>query len=158
MLAFSLLIFSNNSKVAFTEGLSVFKNVTRSPYFARSVVRNSSPHEGENVITPSKSTSTFSSLPTSLNDGKKAAHASFPACRETSNVPNFLRYIFILKCNQRKTALQHIGRSMYRKRITFFNHTQFRISGLKNQSDRMFGNNLPYKFKPIAATLRSSTR
>lgn len=155
---FSLLIFSSNSRVAFTEGLSVCRNTIRLSYRARSAVKNSSPQEGENVTTPSKSTSIVSLSPTSLSDGKNAAHASLPAWRETNNVPNFLRYIFILKGNGCKTSLNSIRRSMHRKLITLLHYTQLRIAGLKNQSDRMFGNDFSHKFKSIAAAFRSSTR
>lgn len=58
-------------------------------------VRNSSPHEGVNVITPAKFISIFSVLVSSLNLGRNAANASLPNWREVSVVPNFFSSIFV---------------------------------------------------------------
>src|SRR4030042_1941188 len=69
-------ISCNISKVAFTEGLSVFLKITPSLYFSVKGLKNSSPQEGENVNTPSKSISIFSPLFLSFKTDWKAKNAS----------------------------------------------------------------------------------
>src|SRR3989338_8918366 len=81
--------------VMITEGLSVGSNVSRAAYSLKSGVKNSSPHEGEKVITPSKSISIVSFLESLTRVGRMAKSASFPSVRDVKVVPNFLRYIRI---------------------------------------------------------------
>jgi len=81
--------------VAWTERLSVFFNVKRSPNLLSKELKNSLPQEGVKVTTPSKSTITFSLFFTFLKDDLKAAKDSLPNCRLFKVVPNFLKKIVI---------------------------------------------------------------
>lgn len=73
------LILSSVVIVRNTEGLERFFNVKRPPSFFCSGVKNSSPHDGENVLKPSKSTSTSSLSLKFVSVGRKAAYDSLPA-------------------------------------------------------------------------------
>src|SRR3989339_625022 len=84
-----LLLSSNILNVACTERLLVFCNTNLSPYRRYSGTKNSSPHDGENVFTPSKSTIIVSSATTLFKTGSYAKSASLPDWREVSVVPDF---------------------------------------------------------------------
>src|SRR4030066_1388773 len=95
------------SKVAFTERLSVFLKITPSPYFSVKGLKNSSPQEGENVNTPSKSISIFSPLFLSFKAGWKAKNASLPIWRDVRVVPNFFIFIIIVKKRLRQDSREN---------------------------------------------------
>lgn len=74
----------------------MFSSISFWPYFSRIGLKNSSPHDGENVVMPSKSISTISFSVILSRVGLNALKDSCPNCRDIRTVPNFFREIFIV--------------------------------------------------------------
>ena len=143
----TLVVFWRSSKVAITDGLLACINRILSPNVFPSGVKNSSPHDGENVRTPSKSMSIISPSFRPRNCGCKAANDSRPACREISVVPNFLSsMVMVLIGYHREASAQIIFTFSYGEILIFALHAQFRIATLKKQIDRILRNNFLYIF------------